>query len=173
MEKGARFSLDGKHRLLLWRIWDRAKGLVCYVGLNPSTAGATEDDNTIRRLKHFTETHGYGGFYIVNLFSEVATDFKDLKSSLSPNDIRDNFYIWKFARKANLVCLMYGNQGTFKKRSTEVLTLLSNLAVVGKLFAFYITKKLNPGHPLYLPNNVKFRRVIPTLPDGTINEFFK
>lgn len=171
MEKGARFSLDKKHRFLLWRVWERSKGLVCYVGLNPSVANANEDDNTITRLIHFTRSHGYGGFYIVNLFSHVATDFKELKSESEANDIRDNFYIWKFASKSKLVCLMYGNQGTYNKRSFQVLKMLADLSLIGKLFAFKITKKLNPYHPLYLGNNTRFRRVIPIMDDGTLKEY--
>jgi hypothetical protein len=173
MEKGARFSIDGTHRFLLWRIWEKSKGLVCYIGLNPSVANADEDDNTITRLIHFTKDHGYGGFYIVNLFSQVATDFKELKSALSESEGRDNWYIWKFATKSNLVCLMYGDKGSFNNRNMKVLTLLSKLSLLGKLFAFKITKRLNPGHPLYLPNTTKFVRVIPMLPDGTIKEYFR
>lgn len=41
--------LDGPYRYRLWRIWDRALPMVCWVMLNPSTADATEDDPTIGR----------------------------------------------------------------------------------------------------------------------------
>ncbi len=59
---GAIFSECKKYRYLLWRIWDRSKPLVMFIGLNPSIADGETDDPTIRRCKAFVRSWGYGGF---------------------------------------------------------------------------------------------------------------
>ena len=49
-DNGADFSPDRKHRYSLWRIWDRSKPLVMFIGLNPSTANESDNDPTIRSV---------------------------------------------------------------------------------------------------------------------------
>ena len=44
MKKGAHFSKSRVFRYALWRIWDKDKPAVMFVGLNPSTADETVDD---------------------------------------------------------------------------------------------------------------------------------
>ena len=47
MEKDVKFDDDirRKYRYLLWRIWDENLPQVTFVMLNPSTAGAGEEEN--------------------------------------------------------------------------------------------------------------------------------
>lgn len=154
MQKGAHFSLNRKYRYVLWRIWAAKKGLVCFIGLNPSTADDKEDDNTIRRLIHFTEQEGFGGFYIVNLFSFRSRDFDDVKSSNFPIGIKTDYYIKSYTRKSNLVCLIWGGKGTYMNRDKEVEILLPKISGVD-IRCLGKTNKGNPKHPLYLPNTTK------------------
>lgn len=151
MKKGAHFSLDRRYRYVLWRIWNSKKGLVCYIGLNPSTADEKEDDHTITRLIHFTEQEGYGGFYIVNLFSSRSRNFDDVKSSISPIGIKTNSYIKTYTRKSNLVCLIWGGKGVYLNRDKEVIKGLALFS----LMCLGVTNKGNPKHPLYLPNSTR------------------
>jgi len=46
---GAIFSDDGRFRYRLWRVWDRAKPQALFTMLNPSKAGAIENDPTVER----------------------------------------------------------------------------------------------------------------------------
>lgn len=75
---GADFSEDGKYRYRLWRIWDRTKPLVMCIGLNPSTANASKNDNTINILIRVLTQLGYGGFYMMNCFAFITSDPKKL-----------------------------------------------------------------------------------------------
>jgi hypothetical protein len=50
-KRGAEFSPCGKYRYALWRIWDFKKPLAMFIGLNPSTADASKDDPTIKRVR--------------------------------------------------------------------------------------------------------------------------
>lgn len=60
-DNGASFSECGKHRLYLWRIWDDSKPKLMFIGLNPSTANANNDDPTISKIKAIANYNGYGG----------------------------------------------------------------------------------------------------------------
>jgi len=67
VESGAEFSECRKYRYALWRIWDKSKPLVMFIGLNPSTANENVDDPTIRSVCRMTKNNGYGGVYMMNL----------------------------------------------------------------------------------------------------------
>ena len=71
------FSIYRKERYLLARSW--APGPTMTFGmLNPSKAGAHEDDNTIRRCVGFARREGCGGLVVVNTRALIATNPKDL-----------------------------------------------------------------------------------------------
>lgn len=156
MRKGAKFGEGRTHRYVLWRLWNEKgerKKFITFIGLNPSIANATHDDNTIKRLIHFTRTWGYNGFYIVNLFSVIATKSKLLKSLPEVNTYESDYYILKAARKSSIVCLMYGNNGILFDRDKYVLNVLLEGKLLRKTVCFGITKLGHPKHPLYLPND--------------------
>lgn len=71
--KGALLSGDGTYRYNLWRRWGDGL-LLGYCMLNPSTADADLDDQTIRRCMHYARRDGYSGIYVVNLYAFRATD---------------------------------------------------------------------------------------------------
>lgn len=74
IDKGAKFSEDGKHRLYLWRIWDFSLPIVMFIGLNPSTANHESDDPTIKRVCQIAKHNGFGGVYMLNCFTYISTD---------------------------------------------------------------------------------------------------
>ena len=47
----ALFSKDRIYRYALWRTWDESKPKVLFVGLNPSTASHSNDDQTLKNQK--------------------------------------------------------------------------------------------------------------------------
>lgn len=157
MNRGAKFSKDLKHRLVLWRIWNRSKGIVLYVGVNPSTADAKVDDATIRRLNHFTRQEGYGGFYIINLYTRITPHYEQLKSFKKINSSVSNYYIEKYARKSNLVCLMYGRRGHDTARYEEVLALLDLTCNSKPIMCFGYNANGTPVHPLMIANKTRFK----------------
>jgi hypothetical protein len=78
--RGAWFSDDGLHRLLLWRSWGRGARAL-FVMLNPSSAGGEVDDPTVRRCCGFARAWGATGIWIVNLYTLIATDPGELWST--------------------------------------------------------------------------------------------
>lgn len=81
---GAIFSDCGKYRYALWRIWDKSKPLVMFIGLNPSTANQETDDPTIKSVTRISRHNGYGGFYMMNLFGIISADPNVLKNCQDP-----------------------------------------------------------------------------------------
>lgn len=69
----ALFSADGRCRFTLTREWGPGI-LVCFIGLNPSTATADTDDPTIRRCIAFAKREGGGRLFMQNLFGWRSTD---------------------------------------------------------------------------------------------------
>ena len=149
IEKGARFSLDRTHRYVLWRIWNNKLPKVVFIGLNPSTADENEDDATIRRLVGFAELNGYGGFYIVNLFSFRLTKSALLARVPVPSTKQNDNAIKEFINKSNAIVCMWGGRGVLHNRSAEVARWIKEMQ--RSVLCFGLTLKHNPKHPLYLP----------------------
>lgn len=84
VESDARLSPCGLYRYTLTRTWDATKPRACWIGLNPSTADASEDDPTIRRMCGFADAWKCGGIIVVNLFALRATDPKELRRVKDP-----------------------------------------------------------------------------------------
>lgn len=74
----ARFSTDRRYRYLLWRTWDPSIENTLFIMLNPSTADALLDDQTIRRCSYFARRQHSGGILVANLFALRATNPGDL-----------------------------------------------------------------------------------------------
>ena len=74
VEGEAVFNVAQTRRYWLQRSWDRAASPLVAVGLNPSTAGADDDDWTIKRLVKVARAWRYGGLVVVNAFPIISTE---------------------------------------------------------------------------------------------------
>lgn len=81
MHKTAVISACGKYRYELTRVWDTDLPMVCFIGLNPSTADSDKDDPTIRKCIAFSKQWGYGGFIMLNVFAFRTVSPVALKSA--------------------------------------------------------------------------------------------
>ena len=79
MKKRATISNCNKYRYELHREWDKKKGKVLFIMLNPSTACGVTDDLTTRRCVNFAKKWGYGGIMIGNIYPFRAKRPKDLR----------------------------------------------------------------------------------------------
>lgn len=98
--KKAEFNEKGDRRFVLIRQWESGKPFIMFIGLNPSTATGTDDDPTIRRVVRFAKDWGYGGVYMVNLFSKVTPNPKDLEGETSSSRFQNEIAIRKYGDKA-------------------------------------------------------------------------
>jgi len=75
---GAVISPCGTYRYLLDR-QTCGGGATAVIMVNPSTADATQDDATIRKLRGFGDRNQWGRIIVGNLFAYRATDVRDLR----------------------------------------------------------------------------------------------
>lgn len=143
MEKAAEISSCGRYRYTLARIWDPDLPCVAFIGLNPSTADATQDDPTLNRCIQYAEAWGYGGVWMVNLFAFRATSPGDMKSADDPVGPDNDVALQSVCGAADLVIAAWGNHGSFHKRSHQVRAMLKGL------HCLKVNKTGEPAHPLY------------------------
>jgi len=148
-DSGAEFSLCGRYRYLLWRTWS-TRPRVLWVMLNPSTADEQKNDPTVRRCIGFTQSWGYGGIVVANLYAFRATDPRDLPKdqdeAVGPRNVEA---LTEAAGLAEMVVAAWG-QNAEPRHALRVSRLLT-LAAGGRVFCLGRTKDgLFPRHPLYV-----------------------
>lgn len=150
MDKGANFSICRKHRYALWRIWDPAKPMVMFIGLNPSSANEEKNDPTISSVDRLSKFNGYGGFYMMNCWSYISTDPDEL-NDLSGKEV--NFeWLQKIASQCLDVVFAWGNFKIIKdhKRDVELISMFPDAKCIMK------NKNGSPGHPLFKKGSISF-----------------
>lgn len=146
---GAEFSKCGKYRYKLWRIWDETKPRAVCIGLNPSTANGTKNDQTISYLIKMLTVLGYGGFYMMNCWPYIASK----PELLMRNPITDewnNDMITVTASQCQDVIFCWGNFKIIREydRDKELIEMFPRAKVFGK------NANGTPFHPLaMMPRN--------------------
>lgn len=150
-DKGAKFNEDKTHRIFLWRIWDESLPLVLFIGLNPSRANEVKPDNTITRLfgkNGFAKRFGYGGGYMMNLFTLVSEKPEALLKDNTITDGHDD-ELKRIAVKCKDIVFCWGGFPEAVSREAEVIPMFPNALCFGH------NKDGTPKHPLYLPKDAK------------------
>jgi hypothetical protein len=108
MVRGAQFSFDHRYRYSLWRLWDDSKPAVMFIGLNPSVADALTDDMTVRKCSGFAKRWEFGGIYICNLYSFVATHPQDLVETEYPLGPFTDDFIRRASESSDCIVACWG-----------------------------------------------------------------
>ena len=146
---GAEFSPCRKHRYSLWRIWDEKKPLIMFIGLNPSTANEIEPDPTIRRVIGFANSWGYGGVYMMNLFTIVSSNPAILLNGEKWGNFQfDLQFIRQFADRCEEIVFAWGNFKEAKDRGFEMAKIYPDALCLKK------NKNGSPIHPLYVKADI-------------------
>lgn len=126
-----------------------SKSYAMFIGLNPSTADETQDDQTIRRCIGFAKRWGYGALCMTNLFAFRATDPRVMKGHPKPVGDENDRWLVACARDAGIIVAAWGVNGEHMGRNIEVVKLIDDLQCL------VVTKEGHPKHPLYVPANVE------------------
>lgn len=153
MQRGAQFSPCMTYRYSLYRIWDRKRPRIMFIGLNPSTADERHDDPTVRRCIGFARSWGYGSLVLVNLFAYRATNPKELKTVYDPVGPRNDVWISIEKVMAERIVAAWGNYGTLFGRDKAVL------ATLDKVYCLGVTKAGCPRHPLYVASDTPLQEM--------------
>lgn len=137
-----------RYRYLLSRRLGSSEQVVTVIGLNPSTADATQDDPTIRRCIGFAKREGAGLLLMVNLFALRSTDPKALRTHTKPVGPDNDIWLARAVDLADLTIAAWGNGGTLLGRSQEMTEKYRE-----KLYTLGLTLSGMPRHPLYLKSD--------------------
>lgn len=150
--RAATISSDRLYRYSLVRRWADEGPVATFVMLNPSTADAEVDDNTIRRCVGFARSWGCCAVHVVNLYAFRSTDPRGLWSCADPVGPENDAVLQRHAERAQtrqwpLIAAWGANA-----RPDRVAAVLA-LPGMDVLQALGVTKSGAPRHPLYLPTS--------------------
>lgn len=157
--RDAEVSPCGTWRWWLCRVWDPSKPTGAFVSLNPSTADATTDDQTIRKDRGFAERWGWGGFFKFNLFPFRSTKPSGLWAADDPIGPRGDEVLERAATQghARLVAAWGSwSHPRFKARLARVLA--GPLRGVELWSVGEPNQDGNPPHPLMLGYDRELQR---------------
>lgn len=136
---------------------------VAWIMVNPSTADATQDDATIRKVRGFTERMNGTGFTVGNLFSYRATDVRELKTAPYPTGPDDDFWLNQIISMSDKVMVAWGPMAKLPKhlrnRFEKVVKIAKHEGQ--KLYCLGTAKDGHPLHPLMQPYSAEIREWSP------------
>jgi hypothetical protein len=145
-------SACGRYRYRLARpvegaVDPRVDGRVLWVMLNPSTADAVKNDNTIRRCTAFTRSWGYSGFMVGNLYALRSSDPAALWEADDPVGPQNLEHLRDMASEASLIIAAWGAHAE-RGQSDAIAGLL---CAHGPVWCLGMSRRGMPRHPLMLP----------------------
>lgn len=145
----AEVSECGRYRYWLSRRLSMGERAILFVGLNPSTADASQDDPTIRRCVDYARRWGFDWLYMGNLMAFRSTDPKGLPgdSLAAVGPMNAEALAW-MSQKAELVVCSWGANkiaiGPYAVQLAARMMQRQNARHLG------LNKDGSPKHPLYL-----------------------
>jgi len=150
--RSAVISECGRYRYRLDRRWDKRLPTVCWIMLNPSTADASTDDATLRKISAYSRRWQFGGLVVVNLFAWRSTQPKALRLADEPTGgLTADMHIEAALAECSEVVLGWGDSGPRHLLAARMAKVLALIEASGrKPLALTTTRSGNPAHPLYL-----------------------
>ncbi len=129
--------------------------MIACLGVNPSTAHPDKLDSTVTSVKNITESNGYDGWLMINVYPLRSTDPNHLPLTANEKIHQENLMairecLMKFSIEH--VWLAYGDlidhRPYLRSCLEDVIEVFTEMNV--KFFIVgTVTKKGNPRHPLY------------------------
>lgn len=143
------FSDCGRYRYRLERELGCAGKLLAVVMVNPSTADAENDDQTIRKVQEFARRAGFGRLIVGNLFALRSTDIRGLAAVDDPRGGEaNNHHLAAMISEADSVLFAWGASNKIPMRWRRRWTTVADIAErVGK--PALCLGVANDGHPLH------------------------
>jgi len=150
----------GQYRYRLDRLGD-GFGATAIIMVNPSTADATADDATIRKLRGFGERNRWGRLIIGNLFAYRATDVRGLAKVPNPIGPENDDHLIQILAECDQVICAWGPIGKqprqWRNRYQNVLSLIRG-AGLDPMCIGEPAKCGHPKHPLMLAYSLPIQK---------------
>lgn len=141
------------YRLRLERVVDMLSPVTAaLIGVNPSTADAVEDDQTIRKDLGFARIHGWGRIIKGNKFAYRAKDVRELREAADPIGPGCDDELRRIIADADVVVACWGPLSKLPRHLRERWRQIVRMADdAGKpLMCFGTAKDGQPRHTLML-----------------------
>lgn len=150
----AKLSPDGVYRYELTRVLpDKGDRVLVACGLNPSTADAQKNDNTIRKDLGFAKIWGCARLVKINAYAFRATFPKDLKKArlagidvVGPDNNRAILAALELVRKTNGILMVAWGANIEQARQIELARMFGDTAM-----CLGTNLDGSPEHELYIP----------------------
>lgn len=155
-------SACNRYRYRLDRVIGPTGPVYAFIGVNPSTADATEDDATVRKWRGFVRLWGGSRFIVGNIFALRATNVRDLVSAEDPVGPENHRHVWRMCMEADIVVPCWGNREKLPPLSRWLVDKMNNtlMRTEKPLRTFGFTKGGDPMHPLMLPYSTPLVRYV-------------
>jgi hypothetical protein len=148
--KGAIFSKCRTFRYALWRIWSPSLKPLMVIGLNPSRAGAVDNDNTIVRCIGYSVAWGFGGLLMGNLYGFQNTYPVNLYNALDRIGPDNDLWLMRMRDRAGMHLAAWGRNAEIDlDRAAAVRAMFPTLHTLG------FTQNNQPKHPLRLAKTLQ------------------
>lgn len=145
-------SQDGMYRYRLSRGAPKSRRTVVFVGVNPSTADATEDDQTIRKMCGFARRWHFDRVGVVNLFALRGSHVCVLDTEDDPVGPENDIHIRAALAEAAMVVPCWGRLNKLplrlQFRAGEVQKIIYAAPSLPVRLCLGFTKGGDPKHPL-------------------------
>lgn len=142
------------------------QGQTTIIMVNPSTADATLDDPTIRKLKGFGSRYQWGRLVVGNLFAYRATDVRELDRADNPTGPDNDAHLLEMIREADRLVVAWGPASKLPKRLRTRFRRITDMAALCSRRPMSIGKPAKDGHPchpLMLPYSSQLQPWSPAL----------
>lgn len=136
-----------RYRYVLLREWSDGPRSIAFCGVNPSTAVAEKDDNTVKKCWQFARAWGYDRMFMLNAFALRSTDPAGLHDVDDPTGPDNDAWLLRVHNAVERTVVAWGNNvERIPGRHARVLTVLRASAT--PLHTFGLTNDGFPMHPL-------------------------
>ena len=156
-------SACGQYRYSLERETGLPGPNVAWLMINPSTADATKDDQTIRKVVGFSRRAGYGVALVVNLFAWRDKDVRNLRTNLADAEGEHNCCAIMTAAAISdaVVCAWGPKPWAYEQAETTLMWLENHPDGPRRLLCVGTAKDGAPLHPLMVPYSNGLRPFTP------------
>lgn len=158
----AKLSADGLYRYRLDRGWPGGVGRIVWILCNPSTADASKNDPTLRKVLYYSQLWGFNGLTVVNMFAWRATKPKELvaqmKAGVDITGPENDVEIRAALQDAQALVLGWGSlaprlRHLVAERTALILAMVREAGISPMHLG--INDDGSPKHPLYLANDTQ------------------
>lgn len=136
---------------------------IIVIGINPSTAGPNDLDNTMKSVDRLASNNGFDSYIMFNVYAQRATNPSDMDMIFNEKLHEENMEAFKWIfNNIKSPPIIWAAWGTNIYKRSYLKGCLKCIVDLSKSFnskwynAGELTEKGHPRHPLYLPKDTRF-----------------